>query len=77
MSRLSKRECWHGQYVGCSKTGWCYRKCCDASGPWCWTAKGGDGLGDWLSCKKDSDCSAGATCGHSKGSPCKDCGCSC
>lgn len=26
-SELEKRECWYGKDVGCSKSGYCYKKC--------------------------------------------------
>lgn len=75
---LSRRECWHGRAAGCSKTGWCYKRCCSgAYGAWCWTAKGSNGKGDWLSCNRDSDCTVKQACGRSNGGSCKECGCSC
>ncbi|KAL9945966.1 hypothetical protein D7B24_004777 [Verticillium nonalfalfae] len=76
-SLLAKRACWFGKVVGCSKTGFCYRKCCDVDGPWCWTAKGREGLGGWWTCNSDRDCLMRDACGMSKAPLCKDCGCSC
>ncbi|KAL6858135.1 hypothetical protein ACO1O0_005588 [Amphichorda felina] len=71
---LAKRDCWYGKTPGCSKDGWCYKSCGDAgSGQWCWAAENG-GLGDWISCSSDSQCSQNMACG--KGN-CDACGCSC
>lgn len=73
-SLLAKRECWFGKQYGCSKDGWCYKTCGDAgSGQWCWAAENG-GLGDWIGCKDDSNCSPNMACGQGN---CDACGCSC
>ncbi|KAM3500412.1 hypothetical protein MY11210_009521, partial [Beauveria gryllotalpidicola] len=54
---LEKRACWQGKAVGCSKSGWCYKRCDkNWSGPWCWTTVNGP-LSSWKSCKRDKDCS--------------------
>ncbi|CRG83198.1 hypothetical protein PISL3812_00548 [Talaromyces islandicus] len=71
---LSKRKCWTGAPVGCSKNGYCYKSCgASGSGEWCWTALNG-GLGDWKVCNSDEDCSSNDDCGAGN---CKECGCSC
>ncbi|OAA64979.1 hypothetical protein ISF_04389 [Cordyceps fumosorosea ARSEF 2679] len=71
---LEKRGCFQGGGNGCSKSGWCFKRCdMNWSGPWCWTTKGGP-LSDWKSCKRNRDCGSKESCG---GGRCKDCGCSC
>lgn len=72
---LEKRACYYGpKKSGCDK-GYCWKKCGEVAGPWCWTARA-DGFGDWYTCKSDSDCNTGMKCGNAVGG-CKDCGCSC
>ncbi|KAK7224034.1 hypothetical protein V2G26_012037 [Clonostachys chloroleuca] len=72
---LSKRACWFGKTPGCSKTGYCYKRCDfkgePQQGKWCWTTTV---FKTWKTCKADSDCSVHDSCNYSN---CKDCGCSC
>lgn len=55
--------------------GYCWEEC--HGGKWCWLAYT-DGRGDWISCKKKSDCTgkhmSRAKCGVGS---CKACGCGC
>ncbi len=72
---LEKRACWHGKAVGCSKEGWCYKRCDrNWSGPWCWTTIDASPLSPWKGCKGDGDCSSKDTCA---GGRCLECGCGC
>ncbi|OAA49719.1 hypothetical protein ISF_09422 [Cordyceps fumosorosea ARSEF 2679] len=68
---LSKRRCWNGKPVGCSR-GYCWHTC-GGGGQWCWAAEG-DGTGPWITCKNDSQCSSIMACGAGN---CKRCGCTC
>lgn len=59
----------------CDK-GWCWKYCGDGiftgDDDWCWLAETA-GTGDWVDCKKDSDCDGGlANCALGD---CKSCGC--
>lgn len=74
-SLLAPRACWHGRTVGCSQSGYCYKACGESGdGKWCWTAKGANGLGDWITCQNNNDCNRSASCGHGG---CAACGCGC
>ena len=71
---LDKRSCWYGKEVGCSN-GYCFKTCgIHGNGDWCWTAHGDTGMGPWIKCLGDSQCSSYATCA---GGGCKSCGCGC
>jgi hypothetical protein len=52
-SNVHKRSCASRQY-GC-EDGYCWQKCDQNSGAWCWLAFNG-GNGDWVTCKSDSEC---------------------
>ncbi|EMR69625.1 hypothetical protein MGN70_011329 [Eutypa lata] len=72
---LGKRDCWHGEKVGCTD-GYCWKKCGnDESGTWCWTARN-DGFGDWYTCSTADDCSDDQPCSQAVDG-CDACGCSC
>ncbi|KAK8002422.1 2-isopropylmalate synthase [Apiospora arundinis] len=75
---LDKRDCWRGAETGCTK-GYCWKRCGNNynDGNWCWTAKGGDGKGDWYKCSDNGQCFSYMQCGQSNGGNCPDCGCDC
>lgn len=52
-SDLLKRSCAVRSY-GCEK-GYCWRKCDEKTGAWCWLAFNG-GQGNWVTCKNDVEC---------------------
>lgn len=67
--------CYYRADFGCSVRGYCWRACGDKTGHWCWTAKGENGKGAWLTCSTYADCPRQASCGH--GVLCGSCGCGC
>ena len=69
-----ERACYTAKTVGCSR-GYCFRQCTTSTvGSWCWTALN-LGVGNWINCTQDSDCSILGVCGV--GTNCAACGCSC
>jgi len=56
-ARFVKRACWFGRSIGCSKDGWCFKRCGSplSAGKWCWTASK-QGNGPWAKCSVDSQC---------------------
>jgi len=68
---IQKRKCWHGKPLGCHD-GYCYKRC-GAGGMWCWTAAN-RGVGSWMRCGEDSECSDQDACGRGI---CDACECSC
>lgn len=73
---LEARACWNGAAYGCSRDGYCWRKC-GSAGEWCWLAAD-NGSGPWLKCVDKNQCAPGAigTASCGKGD-CDACGCSC
>lgn len=74
-TELMARDCYEGDKSNGCTDGYCWKKCQNEDGPWCWTA-GGNGYGDWIDCDTDGDCSDDDACGVGDGD-CTACGCGC
>ncbi|PNY30070.1 Protein kinase domain protein [Tolypocladium capitatum] len=71
---LTERACYLEKTVGCSIGGYCFKQCDPTvPGAWCWTAQNA-GLGHWVTCTVDADCTVAQSCGVGT---CDACGCSC